>query len=101
MQFQVALSTILGLAIDVNNGKSNSDIKPCIPNENCRICNEECVNKLNEKGWFRTVRYDPFHFTFLGYAETELPSKGLKQVECKQKRGAGTGEKFKYWFLKY
>ena len=32
---------------------------------------------LNRNGWFQTVIDDPPHFTYLGYAESELPSRGL------------------------
>ena len=41
----------------------------------------EGVRKIMAKhGWFRTVRSDQPHFTYLGYAESELPSLGLKKV---------------------
>ena len=32
---------------------------------------------LNRNGWFQTVIDDPPHFTYLGYAESELPARGL------------------------
>lgn len=35
---------------------------------------------LNEHGWFQTVAGDSPHFTYLGLAESELPSRGLKAV---------------------
>ena len=35
---------------------------------------------LARHGWFRTVRNDLPHFTFLGSAESELPGLGLKRV---------------------
>ncbi len=35
---------------------------------------------LARHGWFRTVRSDCPHFTYLGLAERELPSRGLKRV---------------------
>ena len=35
---------------------------------------------LARHGWFRTVRNDLPHFTFLGVAETELPGLGLRRV---------------------
>ncbi len=57
----------LGLAIDVNN-------------KGAKICNDNCEKVLNDNGWFRTVITDAYHFTYLGYKETELPSKGLKKV---------------------
>ena len=45
------------------------------------------VRKIMAKhGWFRTVQSDEPHFTYLGYAEKELPSLGLKKVD------AGKGE---------
>ena len=36
---------------------------------------------LAHHGWFQTVRSDLPHFTFLGFAEHELPRRGLKRVE--------------------
>jgi hypothetical protein len=35
---------------------------------------------LAEYGWFQTVQSDLPHFTYLGWEESKLPSKGLKQV---------------------
>jgi hypothetical protein len=35
---------------------------------------------LAKNGWFQTVQSDLPHFTFLGAAESELSSKGLKPV---------------------
>lgn len=35
---------------------------------------------LNRNGWFQTVIDDPPHFTYLGFPETELPSRGLMAV---------------------
>ncbi|HEX8499723.1 MAG TPA: hypothetical protein VF659_03960 [Pyrinomonadaceae bacterium] len=35
---------------------------------------------LARHGWFRTVRSDCPHFTYLGLEESELPSRGLKKV---------------------
>ncbi|MEO8041635.1 MAG: hypothetical protein ABI646_03395 [Acidobacteriota bacterium] len=35
---------------------------------------------LNRNGWFQTVVDDPVHFTFLGFPEYELPSRGLIAV---------------------
>jgi hypothetical protein len=32
---------------------------------------------LNKNGWFQTIVDDPAHFTYLGFSETELPSRGL------------------------
>ncbi|MEZ5345415.1 MAG: hypothetical protein R2681_07665 [Pyrinomonadaceae bacterium] len=41
----------------------------------------ESVRKILAKyGWFRTVKSDAPHFTFLGYDESELTSLGLKKV---------------------
>jgi len=37
-------------------------------------------------GWFQTVLSDLPHFTFLGLAETDLPSQGLKLVEVNQQK---------------
>ena len=36
---------------------------------------------LARHGWFQTVRSDLPHFTYLGLAERELPSRGLRPVE--------------------
>lgn len=36
---------------------------------------------LARHGWFRTVRSDCPHFTYLGLAESRLPAHGLKQVK--------------------
>jgi hypothetical protein len=36
---------------------------------------------MNKYGWFRTVRNDEPHFTFLGRDEGELESLGLKKVD--------------------
>lgn len=41
-------------------------------------------NILAKHGWFRTVRNDDPHFTYLGYEESELPGLGLKKIS---KRG--------------
>lgn len=35
---------------------------------------------LAANGWFRTVQNDEPHFTYLGYAEKELPDLGLQKV---------------------
>jgi hypothetical protein len=37
---------------------------------------------LAQHGWFQTVLSDLPHFTFLGLAEKDLPSRGLKSVEA-------------------
>lgn len=66
----------LGLAIDVNSEGDNK-------------CGDNCENALKENGWYRTVRFDAYHFTYLGYKETELRSKGLKKVVC--------SDTFTYW----
>lgn len=76
----------LGLAIDVNNGTGNSDITNCKKTNNCRVCETNCVESLERHEWYRTVKYDPYHFTFLGFSATELPSKGLKKVRCKDSK---------------
>jgi hypothetical protein len=36
---------------------------------------------LARRGWFRTVRSDCPHFTYLGLAESELPSRGLRRLD--------------------
>lgn len=35
---------------------------------------------LNKHGWFQTIRSDEPHFTYLGLAESELPSRGLEMA---------------------
>ena len=35
---------------------------------------------MNKNGWYQTVANDPPHFTFLGIAEDDLPSRGLKSI---------------------
>jgi hypothetical protein len=70
---------ILGLAIDVNDRTSKTQ----------RICGDSCIDTLEKNGWFRTVRFDRFHYTYLGHKESELPSKGLKKVAC--------SDTFTYW----
>lgn len=65
----------LGLAIDVNDDGE-------------RICGKDCQSVLQRNGWYRTVPFDSYHFTFLGFLEFELPDKGLKKVKC---------DGFEYW----
>lgn len=49
-------------------------------------CNEFLDQRVREilakHGWFQTVLSDLPHFTFLGFAEAELPGRGLKSVEA-------------------
>jgi len=40
----------------------------------------ELVEIFKQHGWYRTVRGDAAHFTYLGLAEAELPSRGLRKV---------------------
>jgi len=42
--------------------------------------NKAVRSVLAKHGWFQTVVSDSPHFTFLGVAETELPSLGLRKV---------------------
>ncbi|HUR99452.1 MAG TPA: hypothetical protein VMZ26_15410 [Pyrinomonadaceae bacterium] len=42
--------------------------------------NAQVRSILNRNGWFQTVIDDPPHFTYLGFPETELPSRGLVAV---------------------
>src|SRR5262249_4258405 len=66
----------LGLAIDVNDLRNK--------NLNRKFCDKKCESLLNKYGWFRTVRYDPYHFTYLGFTnEDDLLNRGLKKVRCK------------------
>ena len=41
---------------------------------------------MSEHGWFQTVLSDLPHFTFLGLAEADLPSRGLKPVDVHGQR---------------
>lgn len=45
--------------------------------------NEKVRKILGNHGWFRTVKGDAPHFTFLGVKEDELKNIGLQQVETK------------------
>ena len=46
--------------------------------------NDPEVRKILAKyGWFRTVRNDQPHFTFLGHEEKKLKKMGLKEIETK------------------
>jgi hypothetical protein len=42
---------------------------------------ERVRNILAKHGWYRTVRNDQPHFTFLGHKEKELPKFGLREVK--------------------
>lgn len=117
----------LGLAIDVIDGRNWSqdilfgqafqnnqistveDLKnKTNPDRDAKTCNDDCVEILNQNGWYRTIRYDAYHFTYLGViysdkdkkgletAENELKNLGLKKVRCNY-----TKEKqFEYWVPK-
>jgi hypothetical protein len=41
---------------------------------------------MSLNGWFQTVLSDLPHFTFLGVAESDLPSRGLKLVEVNRQK---------------
>lgn len=45
-----------------------------------QFANKEVRQILAKHGWFQTVKSDLPHFTYLGVAESELPSLGLKKV---------------------
>lgn len=80
----------LGLAIDVNDERNEI--------LNGRICGANCTKILNDNGWFRTVRYDQYHFTYLGYTDTkDLENLGLKKVRCKD---YSENTPFEYWVPK-
>jgi hypothetical protein len=74
----------LGLAVDVDEVK----------------CGSDCQTSLNDNKWFRTVPFDAYHFTYLGFSETQLPDKGLKKVICKETKEDGTIQEFPYWIPK-
>ena len=42
--------------------------------------NPQVRSILNRNGWFQTVIDDPAHFTYLGFSEADLPSRGLIAV---------------------
>jgi hypothetical protein len=69
----------LGLAVDVNDKTSETGL----------VCGDACVDALEKNGWYRTVRFDRFHYTYLGYPKSELASRGLKKVQC--------SDTFTYW----
>lgn len=48
------------------------DVAPPVP--------ADLVPIFNANGWYRTVPGDATHFTYLGVAETELPSRGLQKT---------------------
>jgi hypothetical protein len=35
---------------------------------------------LARHGWFRTVKNDAPHFTYLGFREKDLPLRGLRKI---------------------
>jgi D-alanyl-D-alanine carboxypeptidase len=88
-----------GLAIDVNDDRNETINK--------RRCGAECENVLKANGWYRTVPFDAYHFTYLGdYTENELRQNGLKTIQCSDKRypdskrnadGTVRYMKFVYW----
>jgi hypothetical protein len=43
--------------------------------------NKQIREILADHGWFRTVKGDAPHFTFLGVGEDDLPARGLKKVK--------------------
>ena len=46
-----------------------------------QFANERVRRILARHGWFQTVKSDLPHFTFLGLAEKDLPSRGLRSVK--------------------
>ncbi|HEX8493790.1 MAG TPA: hypothetical protein VF658_13180 [Pyrinomonadaceae bacterium] len=46
-----------------------------------QFANERVRRILTRHGWFQTVKSDLPHFTFLGLAEKDLPSRGLRSVK--------------------
>ena len=46
-----------------------------------QFANERVRRILARHGWFQTVKSDLPHFTFLGLAEKDLPSRGLRPVK--------------------
>ena len=42
--------------------------------------NADLRSIMNRNGWFQTVVDDPPHFTYLGFPEADLPSRGLMAV---------------------
>jgi hypothetical protein len=76
----------LGLAIDVINGTSGQP-----------VCKRKRIEALESNGWFRTIRGDPYHFTYLGYKVWELPSIGLKHVACAEPKDNVKKIAYDYW----
>lgn len=79
---------ILGLAIDVKNGTGI--------NGDSGYCETDCVKALADNYWYRTVRGDKYHFTYLGYPPEELRKRGLKTVQCDHEKARGL-DQFIYW----
>ena len=46
-----------------------------------QFADERVRNILAQHGWFQTVYSDLPHFTYLGFKESELPSRGLHRVK--------------------
>jgi hypothetical protein len=50
----------------------------------CEYADERVRGILSRHGWFRTVRNDSPHFTYLGLPEKLLPSRGLKKLRTRE-----------------
>ncbi|HZI17261.1 MAG TPA: hypothetical protein VEY09_01570 [Pyrinomonadaceae bacterium] len=50
----------------------------------CEYADERVRAILSRHGWFRTVRNDSPHFTYLGLPEKLLPSRGLKNLKTRE-----------------
>ena len=71
----------LGLAIDVRSAANSA----------CKM-GSKCAQELADEGWYRTIRYDRYHFTYTGLTLQRMKEKGLKEVTC-----SFGGETFNYW----
>ena len=50
--------------------------------------NTEVIQLLQKNGWWRTIRDDNCHFTYLGWKDTKsLLANGLMKVTCRRKEG--------------
>lgn len=44
-----------------------------------RVTNKKQINALNQNGWYRTVKYDVPHWSYVGYPPEKLPKLGFQK----------------------
>ncbi len=75
----------LGLAVDVNDDSQSG------------TCEKHCEDVMAKHGWYRTVRFDAYHFTFLGFTtRAKILAVGLVPVTCSEP-DKHHGRKYVYW----